>query len=61
MDGFNVLREAISKIEDDTIITGEKFKEIALTLIEYGEFERELSIKKQKLYIRFMNFIRGRQ
>ncbi|MCM3701447.1 hypothetical protein [Paenibacillus macerans] len=61
MDGFNVLREAISEVKDDTIITGEKFKEFALYLIEYGEFERELSIKRQKLYVRFMNFIRGRQ
>ena len=61
VDGFNVLREEISKTEDDTVITGKEFKEIALALIEHGEFERELSIKKQKLYIRFMNFICGRQ
>lgn len=61
MDGYDVLREAIFKIEDGIVITGKEFKELALNLIEYGEFERELSIKKQKLYIRFMNFIRGRQ
>ncbi|MNW43784.1 hypothetical protein D3C74_209950 [compost metagenome] len=54
MNEYDVIREVISKIDDDEDIKGKDFKEFALKLIKLAEFERELSNKKEKLYVRFM-------